>query len=65
MMSRVCVDQRVHVEATGVRHETVQGDDVLQATLRKRHFRRFSRCGLDQGAMRVVREAERQGLQEQ
>ena len=48
--------QHVHVETTGVRYEATQGDGLL-AALRNRHFQRFS-CGLDQGVMRVVHEAE-------
>ena len=64
MMSRDLIDQRVHDEMTGVSHGVVQGDDVPHARLRKRHFGRFSRCGLDRCVMRVVHEAERQNVQE-
>ena len=60
MMSLVFMDQRVHVETTGILHEAVQGDDVLHTSLRKSRFLRFSRCGLDQYDMRVDHAAERQ-----
>ena len=55
-MSRLFMDDLVRVEATG------QGDDVLHATLGKRRFRQFIRCGLDQHDMRVVNEAELQSV---